>query len=135
MAKKITKKELEAKITSIEREKNDLTKARDMFMKEAVAAEERFENFKVELFDMMRPESENDRVVVGWDCAGFPGREVPKRSVSKTQLARRIGRLVVIEHEYIELKDRTLPIPKMQVLADDRADRRNGGRGSGISMI
>lgn len=130
MAKKITKKELESKIAYLERENKAIAEARDEVMKSIVRAEERFEDFKVELFDMMTPDGEIR--IMGYSDM-MPGAS-RKRTVTKTQLARRIGRLVVIETEYIELKDRTLPIPKMKVLQDDRDDRRNGGRGSGINV-
>lgn len=111
---------------------NRIIAERDRANRNVVALEERHEDFKVEIFDMLQPVSNEQRIVfLGNDT--IPGSN-RKRTVTKLQIARRAGRLVTIEDEYIELKDRTLPIPKMRVLEDDRNDRRNGGRGSGINV-
>lgn len=46
-----------------------------------------------------------------------------------SEIAFRIGKLVVIEKEYEELKDRSLPVPKMRALREEReSEIRNEGR-------
>lgn len=51
--------------------------------------------------------------------------------VSFGEIAFRIGQLITAEKEYIELKDRTLPLPKTKVLEDERRDIQSNGGGIG----
>lgn len=60
--------------------------------------------------------------------------ETKKPSLSEIQF--KIGQLLVYTQEYVELKDRTLPLPKSKTLEDEhRRENRNGGGFPGIIGI
>lgn len=91
-------------------------------------ADDMVDELKVELFDMLAPhESTRGIQITGMDFSGIGvTRNTSKRTVTKAQIARRAGELVTVESEYYELKDRTLPVPKMQVIEDERRAGKGG---------
>lgn len=97
---------------------NRIIRERDSAKKEA---DEHIQKERNDLYDIFAPTPE------GMIITSFALDRAPEpRRITKAQIARRAGELVTIESEYYDLKDRTLPVPKMQVLEDEREKGKGG---------
>lgn len=63
---------------------------------------------------------DGEMIVVG---NPFGSIQLPKMTLAS--IAYNIGELQMIKREYFDLKDRALPVPKMQLVAEERNDKNN----------
>jgi len=120
--KAIIEGELKLALADVKR----ITKERDDALESKKDTEQTWLNDLKRIEQMLNDELRIDSMTYGIAVEQAP---------SLSRIAFKIGRMSWFKEEYLDLKDRTLPVPKMQVLREDRDDRRNGGRGSGVNLM
>lgn len=125
MAKKPTNAELQRQLNIANKAVHDQMQTIDSLQKEVETirknSDRRFDSLIEDLTNLMRPAyyaSVDERIFTGTVDRGR------LQQMGITAIFARIGRLITIEDEYIELKDRTLPLPKQKILDQENENNR-----------
>lgn len=126
--KKKTNAQLQTEIKRLERELSETKDARDAY---GIKIEDQEKELSKEIkWHIDDKQSIVNRIAAMLDdreiyITSYMGVEQPKASLSG--IALKIGELKVYKNEYLDLKDRTLPVPKMK-LVEDEHNRNNNRR-------